>query len=112
MTSHKTSRLKVKRAVAAEYAIGYRKPPVETRFKPGRSGNPAGRPRGARNKTPALDEERLKDIILEEAYRTIKVNEGDRSLTLPIARAIIRSLAINAAKGQLRAQQVFAKLLS
>jgi hypothetical protein len=96
---------------AAEYTVGYRKPPVETRFKPGRSGNPAGRTRGARNKASALDEGRLKAIILEEAYRGIKINEGDRSLTIPIARAVVRSLAINAAKGQLRSQQVFAKLL-
>lgn len=30
------------------YAIGYGKPPVATRFKPGQSGNPKGRPRGAK----------------------------------------------------------------
>ena len=29
--------------------IGYRRPPVATRFRPGQSGNPRGRPRGARN---------------------------------------------------------------
>lgn len=26
--------------------VGYGKPPVETRFKPGQSGNPGGRPKG------------------------------------------------------------------
>ncbi|MEM8919329.1 MAG: DUF5681 domain-containing protein [Pseudomonadota bacterium] len=31
------------------YLIGYRKPPKHTQFKPGRSGNPKGRPKGARN---------------------------------------------------------------
>jgi hypothetical protein len=31
------------------YNIHYGKPPVKTRWKPGRSGNPKGRPRGARN---------------------------------------------------------------
>jgi len=29
-----------------EEQIGYKKPPLHTRFKPGQSGNPAGRPRG------------------------------------------------------------------
>jgi hypothetical protein len=32
-----------------DYAVGYGKPPLHTRFKKGRSGNPRGRPRGARN---------------------------------------------------------------
>jgi hypothetical protein len=29
--------------------IGYKNPPKETRFKPGQSGNPKGRPRGSQN---------------------------------------------------------------
>ena len=33
----------------ADYEIGYGKPPVKTRFKPGQSGNPRGRPKGVRN---------------------------------------------------------------
>ena len=30
-------------------AIGYKQPPKRTQFKPGQSGNPNGRPKGARN---------------------------------------------------------------
>src|SRR5271169_4027563 len=93
------------------YKVGYRRTPTASRFKPGQSGNPKGRPRGARNKRPALDEERLKAIILEEAYRNIKVNDGKRQVTIPIAKAVMRSLAVNAARGQVRAQQLFAELL-
>ncbi|SPH24286.1 hypothetical protein DEA8626_03336 [Defluviimonas aquaemixtae] len=93
------------------YDVGYGKPPEGARFKPGQPGNPRGRPKGAKNRRPALHEERMKAIILDEAYRTITVRDGDRNVTVPMARAVIRSLAVNAAKGQHRAQRLFAELL-
>lgn len=96
----------------ADYEVGYAKPPQSSRFKPGKSGNPKGRPKGARNKLPALNEERLKAIILEEAYREIKVNEGNRQVNVPMAQAIVRSLAHNAVKGNTRAQRLFSEMLA
>lgn len=92
--------------------MGYGKPPEGTRFRRGQSGNPRGRPKGAKNKLPALNEERMKNIILEEAYRTITVRDGMRNVTVPIARAVLRSLAVNAVKGQHRSQRLFAELLA
>lgn len=94
------------------YEVGYAKPPTDTRFKPGQSGNPRGRPKGSKNKRPGLHEERLKDIILDEAYRGITVRDGERNVTMPMAQAIVRSMAVNAAKGQHRAQRLFAELLA
>lgn len=96
----------------AAYDVGYAKPPAKTRFKPGQSGNPKGRPRGAKNKLPALNEERLKDIVLEEAYRNITVRDVDRNVSIPMAQAVVRAMAVNAAKGQHRVQRLFAEMLS
>ena len=39
------------------YEVGYGRPPKKTRFKPGQSGNPKGRPSGTRNLETDLREE-------------------------------------------------------
>lgn len=105
-----------RRPAPDDYAVGYGKPPVANRFRKGQSGNPAGRPRGTGTKKAPIvsspQEERLKAIILEEAYRTIQVNDASGPITMPMAQAVIRSLAVNAAKGHQRAQRQFAELLT
>jgi hypothetical protein len=85
-----------------EYAVGYGKPPVNSRFRKGRSGNPGGRPRG-------MTAGRAKALALKEAYRMVRVKEGDRVVSVPALGAILRSLIALAAKGNGPAQRfVFA----
>jgi hypothetical protein len=88
---------------AAGYDVGYGKPPKATRFQPGTSGNPRGRPRGSRNRSPSASSmQRMQAIVLKEAYRLVTVRDGDRPVEVPLFQAM-RSLAVNAAKGQPRA---------
>ena len=93
------------------YEVGYCKPPTTTRFQKGKSGNPRGRPKEAKDKLPAINEERMKSILIEEAYRAIKVRDGSREVTIPMIRAVVRSMALAAVKGQARSQRIFTALL-
>jgi hypothetical protein len=102
-------------AKQGDYDVGYGKPPLTTRFRRGQSGNPSGRRKGSIKKRPALpalNDERLKTIILEEAYRSISINDPNGQFDIPIAQAVVRSLAVNAAKGNQRAQRLFTELLT
>jgi hypothetical protein len=59
-----------------DYAVGYGKPPLHTRFRKGKSGNPHGRPEGATSLA------RAKALALEEAYRLVSVREGGQTMTI------------------------------
>lgn len=78
--------------------VGYGKPPVSTRFQKGQSGNPGGRPRG-------MTAGRAKALALKEAYRMVRVREGDSVITLPAIQAILRGQVALAAKGNGPAQR-------
>jgi len=69
------------------YEVGYCKPPKTTRFQKGKSGNPRGRPKQAKDRLPAIHEERMKSILIEKAYRAIKVRDGSWEVTIPMIRA-------------------------
>ena len=50
--------------------------------------------------------------MLEEASRQIPVRDGDRTVTLSMKQAIIRRLAVNAVRGEPRAQRLFTEMLA
>jgi Family of unknown function (DUF5681) len=54
----------------ADYRVGYGKPPLHSRFKPGNRANPAGRPRGAKGAKAVLA--RMLDrrvVVIEDGKR-------------------------------------------
>jgi hypothetical protein len=48
MAKHRKVRLTPPSPESANYGVGYGKPPKASQFSPGQSGNPKGRPKGAR----------------------------------------------------------------
>ena len=96
----------------ASYDIGYKKPPTHSRFPPGVSGNPKGRPPGSKNRRGESYIKGIEDLILAEAYRDVEVNENGERIKIPIAQAALRSLAVKAAKGDIRAGQLMTKQIA
>lgn len=76
--------------------IGYGKPPKHTRFKPGQSGNPRGRPRKSRD---------IQAMIKRELDQTIAIKEGGRELRLSKREALIKQLVNRAVSGDAKAMQ-------
>lgn len=62
------------------YDVGYGKPPKSTRFKKGQSGHSRGRHRG---------DENLMSIFKRVVSRRVKVGNGDKSVTMTLAEAVI-----------------------
>ena len=93
--------------IATHYDVGFGKPPKETQFKKGQSGNPAGRPKGSRNKPKWGPTDQLNKLLIAEAYRNIRINDDAGPVTVPMMEAIIRSMAVKAAKGDHRSQKLF-----
>jgi hypothetical protein len=59
--------------------VGYGRPPREHQFKPGRSGNPKGRPKGSKNESTILNEVLQHQIAIRGPngkVRKISVLEG------------------------------------
>ena len=77
-----------------EYDVGYGKPPKETRFKCGQSGNPRGRPRGSKDRKAIIKE------IANERH-TVKENGEPRRLTT--LELVMLTLRNKAAEGDIRA---------
>ncbi len=57
-----------------DYEVGYKKPPPQSRFRKGRSGNPKGRPKATKNFKTDLMEELRERILLREGTTRKRVS--------------------------------------
>lgn len=83
--------------------VGYGRPPREHQFKPGQSGNPKGRKKGAKNE---------KTIFDERLNRKVLVREGGKVKHLPVIEVIISRVIESASRGDLKAIELLLKRYS
>ena len=77
-----------------EDRVGYGRPPKKHRFKPGQSGNPAGRKRGARG---------VKSQLREQLNELVEISQNGKTRKVPVKTVVLKSLIAKAAKGDWRA---------
>jgi hypothetical protein len=79
------------------YIVGYGKPPEGSRFKPGKSGNPRGRPKGTKNSTTILDQMLNERVVVHEDGKRKRITKRE---------AIYKQQVNKAATGDHRAAQL------
>lgn len=85
-----------------DYTVGYGKPPRNSQFSKGQSGNPAGRPKGTKN---------LKTDLMEELQERILVREAGGEKQLSKQRALLKSITAKAIKGDTRAANIILSMV-
>jgi len=84
-------------------AVGYGRPPAKNQFRPGESGNPRGRPKGARN---------LSSVIAATLNERVAVTENGRRRHITKLEAAVKQLVNRAASGEARATQLLFALVA
>lgn len=86
----------------SEYEVGYGKPPSNTQFKKGQSGNPKGRRKGGKN---------MHTIMKDVLEQTVTIKEDGQTRRVKYSEAFVRQLAANALKGSTREQILLLKAI-
>jgi hypothetical protein len=77
------------------YETGYGRPPRESQWKPGQSGNPRGRPK----KSKKTDTGDIAAMIREELAAEVTVVENGRKLKMNMKRLLVKKLIADAIGG-------------
>ena|ERR1700722_8975169 len=80
------------------YEVGYGRPPKNTRFQKGLSGNPKGRPK------KALD---YGQELLRQSRATVTINENGSRHRISKHELVIKQLINNAIRGDIRATRAY-----
>lgn len=82
------------------YEVGYGRPPKQSRFQPGQSGNPGGRPKGAKG---------FNASVKRELEAKITVSEGGTQKVISKGEAVAKRLMEKALKGDMPAIRAIAE---
>jgi hypothetical protein len=82
--------------------VGYKRPPVESRFKKGQSGNPQGR----RRRRPTT----VAAMFAEELQSTVVINENGRRLKVQRIQVLIKEAVNQAMKGNFQPLVLITKI--
>jgi hypothetical protein len=85
-----------------EPRVGYARPPLTTRFRKGVSGNPRGRPKGARN---------FASVVAATLGERLVVTENGRRKRITKLEAAVKQLVNRAAGGEARSIQLLIGLI-
>jgi hypothetical protein len=93
----------IMKTINANYPVGYGRPPEQHQFQRGQSGNPTGRPKGARS---------VVADVRDESAELVSVKDGERTVELTQQRALIKALYKAGLGGDLRAANIVLNLCS
>jgi len=77
--------------MTSESDVGHGKPPKQTQFKKGQSGNPRGRPKGSKN---------LNTLIKRELESRITIDQNGMKRKIRRKEALVKGLVNDALKGK------------
>ena len=78
--------------MSKDYKVGHCKPPEETQFQPGHSGNPNGRPKGSGHKS-------MRDVVQKVMNEKMEVSVQGKAKKMSQGEIMVRGLVKSAAQG-------------
>lgn len=85
-----------------DYEVGRGRPPKSTRFKPGQSGNPHGRPKKTQT---------VYDVLIKDLARTVRLRTPEGTIRITRLEAIISRLSQGGIEGHVSATKLITSLL-